>query len=130
MMIGENIFLFIDWYFIDFPKEILKGIKNYLKFGLHYFSIPFLLKTFFYHWHKYAWQYPRAPDIAKIFEVWISNQISRLIGMILRSFLIFAGLLFEIFVLIFGFLFLFLWLFLPAIWFLILIYGVKFLFGI
>jgi hypothetical protein len=129
-MIGENFGLFFEWYLFDFPKEILKGIKNYLKFGLHYFSIPFLLKTFFSHWHKYAWQYPRAPDIAKIFEVWASNQVSRLVGMVCRSFLILIGLIFEVLVLIFGFLIFFLWFFLPIILFLFFVYGAKLLFKI
>jgi hypothetical protein len=129
-MIGENFGLFFEWYLFDFPKEILKGIKNYLKFGLHYFSIPFLLKTFFAHWRKYIWRYPRAPDIVKILEVWVSNQISRLIGMVCRSFLILAGLIYEILVLIFGILIFFLWYFLPVILLLIFIYGAKFLFKI
>jgi hypothetical protein len=126
-MIGESFILFLEWYLLDFPKEILKGIKNYLKFGLHYFSIPFLLKTFFAHWHKYFWQYPRGLDIAKILEVWASNQISRLVGMVCRSFLILASLSYEILVLIFGILIFLLWYFLPIILFLIFIHGLKFL---
>jgi hypothetical protein len=129
-MIGESFILFLEWYLLDFPKEILKGVKNYLKFGLHYFSIPFLLKTFFAHWHKYFWQYPRGLDIAKILEVWASNQISRLVGMVCRSFLILAGLVYEILVLIFGILIFLLWYFFPIILFLIFIYGAKFLFEI
>jgi hypothetical protein len=129
-MIGENLVLFIEWYFFDLSKEILRAIKNFLKFGLHYFSIPFLLKTLFSHWHRYAWAYPKSPDLAKILEVWISNQISRLIGAIARSFLILFGLIYEIFVLILGFLLLFFWFFLPLIWVLIFVYGIKFLFKI
>ena len=129
-MIGESLVLFFEWYFFDSPKEILKGIKNILKFGFRYFSIPFLLKTFFAHWHRYSWQYPKAFDIGKILEVWLSNQISRLIGMIARVFLILIGLIFEVFVLIFGLSIFLFWLFLPLIWFIIFIYGIKFLFRI
>jgi len=129
-MIGENLVLFAEWYLIDFPKEILRAIKNFLKFGLHYFSIPFLFKTFFSHWHKYFWRYPRAPDIVKILEVWASNMISRLVGMTARSFLILVGLIFEILILIFGLSFFIFWFSLPIILFLIFIYGIKFLFEI
>jgi hypothetical protein len=129
MEMSQNIVsLWIWWHFFDMPREILKIWRNFLKFGLHYFSIPFLLKTFFSHWHKYAWQYPKGFDLAKFFEVWISNQISRLIGMIARSFLILAGLIYEIFVLIFGLLFILFWIFLPIILLLIFVYGIKFLF--
>jgi hypothetical protein len=120
----------VSWYLVDSPKKIFEAWKNFLKFGLHYFSIPFLLKTFFSHWHKYSWQYPRSPNIGRILEVWISNQISRFIGMIARSFLILIGLIFEVLVLISGFLIFIFWFFLPIIWFLILVYGVKFLFEI
>jgi hypothetical protein len=126
-MVGESIILFLEWYFLDFPKAIFGGVKNFLKFGLHYFSIPFLLKTLFSHWHKYCWNYPKKFDIAKIFEVWISNQISRLIGAIARSFLIIVGLIYEILIFILGILTLFLWFSLPIIWFFILIYGIEFL---
>jgi hypothetical protein len=117
----------ISWYLIDVPKRIFDAWKNFLKFGLHYFSIPFLLKTFFAHWHKYFWLYPRAPDIAKILEIWVSNQISRLVGAFARTFLILVGLIFEIVVLISGVLLLFGWFLLPIFLVLFFIYGIRFL---
>jgi hypothetical protein len=120
----------ISWYLIDFPKTILDAWKNFLKFGLHYFSIPFLLKTFFAHWHKYSWQYPKGLDIGKILEVWVSNQISRAVGAVARSFLILLGLIFEILILILGILAIFGWFLLPIFLFLIFIYGIRFLFEI
>jgi len=118
----------ICWYFIDFPKKIIDAWKNFLKFGLHYFSIPYLLKTFFAHWHKYFWQYPKALDIAKILEVWASNLISRIVGAVARSFLILLGLIFEILILIFGILVILFWFLLPIFLFLIFVYGIRFLF--
>jgi len=120
----------ISWYLSDVPKKIVEIEKNFLKFGINYFSIPFLLKTFFAHWHKYSWQYSKGFDLFKILEVWASNQISRMVGAVARSFLILIGLIFEILVLFFGVLFLFCWFLLPLIWFLIFIYGIKFLFQI
>ena len=126
-MVGEITLLFLEWYFFDFPREILSGMRNFLKFGLHYFSIPFLFKTLFAHWHKYSWYYPKRFDILKIFEVWISNQISRLMGAIARSSLIFIGLTYEILIFISGLLILILWFSLPIIFFFILIYGIRIL---
>jgi hypothetical protein len=120
----------ISWYFVDFPKIIFNAWKNFLKFGLHYFSIPFLLKTFFAHWHKYSWRYPKVPDIGKILEAWVSNQISRAVGMIARTFLILLGLIFEILIFILGILAIFGWFLLPIFLFLIFIYGIGFLFKI
>ena len=120
----------ISWYFIDFPKKIIDAWKNFLKFGLHYFSIPFLLKTFFSHWHKYFWRYPKALDIVKILEVWASNLISRIVGAVARSFLILLGLIFEILILILGILAILFWFLLPFLLFLIFVYGIRFLFKV
>lgn len=122
--------LLIVWYLGDVPKKIFEAWGNFLRFGLYYFSIPFLLKTLFAHWHKYFWQYPKTIDIGKILEVWASNQISRLIGMIARIFLISLGLIFEFLVLIVGALLLIGWFLLPFLLFFLFIYGFKLLFNI
>jgi uncharacterized membrane protein len=118
----------ISWYLVDFPKRIFDAWKNFLKFGLHYFSIPFLLKTLFSHWRKYVWAYPKSFDIGKILEAFISNQISRLIGAFARTFLILIGLIFEVLILIVGILTFFSWFLLPVFLILIFIYGIRFLF--
>lgn len=120
----------ISWYFFDVPKNIFKGWKNFLKFGLHYFSIPFLFKTLFSHWHKYFWAYPRGFDIAKIIETFLSNLISRVVGAVIRSFLILVGILFEVLIFILGLILILLWFFLPLILFFVFIYGVKLLFSV
>jgi len=122
--------LYFFWHFVEFPKEISKAISNFLKFGIRYFSIPFLLKTFFSHWHRYCWQYPRGFDLGKYLEVWVSNLISRIIGMILRFFLILAGIFFEIFVLIFGILILITWYLLPLFSIFLFIHGLRILFKV
>ncbi len=125
--------IFLDylfWYFVKVPQNIFKATFNFLKFGLRYFSLPFLFKTFFSHWHKYFWQYPRGFDLGKYLEVFASNLISRIIGAILRFFLILAGFAFEILV-VFGGIFVFLfWIFLPAVLIFLFIYGAKLLFTI
>lgn len=88
----------ISWQFFDVPKNILKAWKNYLKFYWNYFSILLLIKTFFSPWHRYKWSYGKGFDIGKYFEAFVSNLISRILGAILRFFLIIIGLLFEIFI--------------------------------
>ena len=118
----------ISWQFFDVPKNILKAWKNYLKFYLNYFSILLLIKTFFSPWHRYKWSYGKGFDIGKYFEAFVSNLISRILGAILRFFLIIIGLLFETFIIFAGF-FVFLgWLILPIILFFGLYEGFKNLF--
>jgi hypothetical protein len=125
-----TIFPYIFWHFIEFPKEISRAILNFLKFGARYFSIPFLFKTLFSHWHRFSWQYPRGFDPLVYLEVFVSNLISRTIGFILRIFLILAGILFEIFIFFFGILVLIIWYFLPIILIFSFFYGIGLLFKI
>jgi len=125
-----TIFPYIFWHFVEFPKKLSKAILNFLKFGARYFSIPFLLKTLFSHWHRFSWQYPRGFDPLVYLEVFVSNLISRTIGFILRTFLILAGILFEIFIFILGILVLIIWYLLPLISIFLFFYGLSILFTI
>jgi len=118
-------FQYLEWQFLEMPENILKAWKNFLRFNLDYFSIPLLLKTFFSHWRRYSWSYPRGFDIGKYLETFFSNLISRVLGAIMRIFLILIGILVEIF-LIFGGLFLFFcWILIPAFLILGVIFGFK-----
>lgn len=129
LSLQKNIFFqYLTWQFIDVPKEILKIWKNFLLFNLNYFSIPFLIQTFFFPWRKYFWAYPKVWDIGKYFEVFFSNLISRFLGAILRFFLIFLGLLVEIFLFFAGILLFLGWIILPLLLILGLWFGAKIIF--
>lgn len=124
----QNIFIqYLCWQFFDAPKSILVGWKNFLKFGLNYFSIPLLLKTLFSPWRRYRWTYPKAFDIGIYLEVFFSNLISRILGLILRVFLIFFGFLTEILFIFGGLFILFIWLILPFLIFLGFYFGFRIL---
>jgi len=111
----DIITLWISWYFFDMPKSIISGWKNFLFFGLNYFSIPLLLRTFFSHWKRYSWSYGRGFDIGRYFNVLVSNLISRILGAIVRTILILVGIVFEIFIFFFGLIILIGWFFLPLL---------------
>jgi len=120
--ISQNIFAqYLIWHFYDQPRKILKTWKGFLLFNLNYFSLLLLLKTFFSPWHQYIWAYPRGLDIPKDLEVFFSNMISRVLGAILRTVIIFFGIFFEILILILGFLIFVGWFILPALLVFILI---------
>ena len=126
MEIKENIFWqWISWQFFDVPKNILKAWKDFLDFGLYYFSVSLLIKTFFSPWRRYKWSFGKGFDIGKYFEAFFSNLIFRILGAILRCFLIIIGLLFEIFIIFAGAIVFFGWLILPALLIAGLIFGFK-----
>jgi len=120
MTIKENItVIWTFWYFIEVPKNIISGWRNFLWFGMNYFSIPLLLKTLFSHWRRYAWSYGRGFDIVRYFNVFFSNLMSRILGALMRIILIFIGIIFEIFIFFLGLIILVGWFLLP----LFLIFG-------
>lgn len=122
----ENIFLqWLSWHFFDVPRSILIAWKNFLRFNLNYFSIPLLLKTLFSPWRRYQFTYGKGFDIGRYFTVFFSNLIFRLLGAVMRGFLIIIGLLVEIFIIFAGAILFFGWLVLPAILIAGLIFGFK-----
>jgi len=124
----QNIlFQWLSWHFFEVPRDILIAWKNYLKFYLNYFSIPLLLKSFFSPWKRYKVSYGRGFDIGKYFEAFSSNLIFRILGAIMRSFVIIIGLLVEVFIIFTGLLIFFSWLILPAILIIGVIFGFKIL---
>jgi hypothetical protein len=110
----QNIFLqMILWHFIEMPREILSGWKNFLLFNLSFFSVVPLFKTLFYPWRRYNLSYGKELNIGKITEAFFSNLIFRLLGALIRTCVIFTGLVAEVFILILGFILFLAWLALP-----------------
>jgi hypothetical protein len=118
----ENIIIiWLKWHFYKVPAFLLLVWKNYIFFGLDYFSTPTLIKSFFSPWRKYRWKYPRFTQVGEFIGTFVSNAFSRSIGAILRAVLIVAGILFQIFVLVVGFVVFVFWMLYPFVA-LILIY--------
>jgi hypothetical protein len=119
------IFEFFWWHFFEFPKKIVEATKNFLMFSFYHFSIVDLLKTLFSPWRGYVWvKTTRGFDLGESLEVFVSNLISRILGVIARIFIIFVGLFFSFLILVFGILALFLWIFSPVILVFLILYGI------
>lgn len=115
----------IIWQFWDVPKEILKGWRNFLVFNLNYFSLPILLKTFFSHWRRYRYSYRKTFEVWENIEVFVFNIMSRIIGAILRTFLIILGLIIEVLIVFIGVVIFLSWLLLPVLLLAGLWFGLK-----
>jgi len=112
----QNIFFaFIDWYFHQATLFLLRAWKNFLLFGLHYFSVGELCRTFFSHWHRISDTYGRGFDIQRYITTFLGNLMSRALGALVRLVVIIIGLLFELFIVIAGVIVILLWVLLP-IW--------------
>lgn len=98
-----NIFIkYPYWQLILTPKKVLTIIKNYLVFGFEFFSIKETLRSLFSPWRRYLWDYGRGFDVGKYAEVFFSNIITRVIGLVMRLFLIVLFVVYEITVMILG----------------------------
>jgi hypothetical protein len=105
----------ILWHYVISLERIYRQWKDFLKFNMDYFSIPFLLRTIFSPWKKYKISYGRGFDIAKIFEALTFNVFSRFIGAGIRTLVILFGLLSQFLILLFGIFIILFWIILPLI---------------
>ena len=119
---------YLKWHFLDAPRELIRGWGNVLWFGLNYFSVLLLIKTFFSPWRRIIWSYGKGFQIGPFISALSSNLISRILGAIMRSFLIVIGIGFELFLFLAGAVVFLLWLILPFIIILALFYGIFLLF--
>jgi hypothetical protein len=112
----QNIFSqIIVWWISETPRKIISAWKNFLRFNFNYFSVGVLLRTLFSPWRRYEVYRGRGFNVGKYIEAFISNLIFRLLGAFLRSILILAGLVAEIFVALAGAATFLFWIFLPFI---------------
>ena len=74
---------YFHWHYIVAPRWLNQFFWHLELALLHFFSVGFMLKTLFSHWHRDVTAYRGSlQDLAIIFA-W--NQISRLIGFLIRS---------------------------------------------
>jgi len=126
---GSNIISqYLVWQFLDVPRQLFSVWRNFLLFVVNYFSLPSLLKTFFAPWKKYEWSYGQGFDAKRYLEVFFSNLMSRVLGAIVRSFIVIAGLIAAIVVILLGLIIFIGWLFLPLILLAGFLFGLKIIF--
>lgn len=109
----STLVLFFLWLFVESTAHIVRTWKFFLSFGLRIFSVSLSVRTFFSPWHRYWYGYPKTFNIQAFFQSIFGNLMSRGIGMVLRTFLIFLGLFFELVVILVGTVFLLFWITLP-----------------
>lgn len=114
---------FPSWYYGEGINEYLEIWKDFLSFFWRYFSVRELFLTLFSPWRKdVAHRYWRGWNPLKSLELFGENLFSRLIGSIVRSFVILAGIAVLFFTLIGGLALLFIWLSFPILLVLVLAY--------
>src|SRR3990167_4656875 len=85
------------WWYFEEPQILLNVIRAATKKTFLSFSVPTLLRTIFDPWKRDLYRAENA-SLQAMFNIWLNNIISRLVGFVMRIFTIFAGLLSTLFV--------------------------------
>ncbi len=124
----DNIIIsWLLWHFYEMPRFLFSVWKNYLLFGLDFFSVPLLFLTLFSPWRKYRWNYPKGFSITEYLNTFISNIFSRIVGAVCRLVLIILGIIVQIFIFLAGIIVISFWILIPFMLIaliLFLIYGI------
>ena len=98
------IFDYFLWHYLQAPKKYLQIWGNYLRYFVGYFiPVPQLLRTLLAPWKRDVVSYGRGFELKKFVETLLMNQVSRVIGAVVRTVVIVFALFLEVFGLIAGF---------------------------
>jgi hypothetical protein len=108
--------VFFKWYWREAPRSILHGARNFLIWGANLFSLSLTIRTLFAPWRKTIHARRESGfDFADFFDAVLFTNFSRLIGFVVRSFILIFGLMFETVVLFFGIVIFLSWIILPLL---------------
>ncbi len=114
---------YLGWHYGKALSSLTDVSKNFFYLISDFFSIDLLLKNFFAPWKRMADSYPKFFDLKKYFFTFIVNVIVRVVGIIMRTFLMLLGIIcFSALIALYPIV-LAIWLLLPLIVIVFLIYG-------
>lgn len=116
---------YVSWHYTYAIVELVNNFKNFIWFIWNFFSIPLLFRTLFRPFQRIKERYKLNDGPKVVLESITVNIISRVVGFVIRSFMIVAGVSASIAIFILGVLVFILWLFLPLILGFIFISGLR-----
>ncbi len=102
---------FFSWWYTRGFARLASTLQVRLRAIWNIFSIPILLKTLFSPWKRI--QTTPGKGLQSFFSALVDNTVSRMIGLVIRIFTIFTGLLAMALMLVVGLVLLIAWPFLP-----------------
>lgn len=121
-------FSYFKWHYSDSLKDAAVIWRDFLFFIYHFFSLKYLVLSFFKPWRRMGEVYDGGLNISDFLETIIINTILRLIGMLIKTATFILGITAEILVFFGGAIFLIFWFFLPVIFITLFLKGLLLLF--
>jgi hypothetical protein len=118
---------YLLWHYTEAFLELFHVWLNFIWFVIRFFSIPQLMHSWFSPWKRITEKRTRKWDLEDIVGVIIIGLISRMIGFILRTVIIFIGLVCLFTLITGGFLIFTFWVVAPLVIFLLIGLGITLL---
>ncbi len=120
-------FLYIRWHYSEAFADLYRNWQNSLIFILHIFSLKLLFKTWFSPLGRLNEDYKKSFDLEAFLETLVVNTMMRLVGFVMRTFVIISGLLALVVVFLLGLSAFILWTLAPLIIVSLFIQGISLL---
>lgn len=91
MKITQIILGYLKWHYSKAIYSLSQVWNNFLYFISEFFSLKLLFKNFFAPWKRMSDRYPTSFNLKDYFYAFMTNLIIRIVGMIMRSFIIIIG---------------------------------------
>ena len=116
---------YLKWHYTKAIVDYYRIVFNFIWFFYNLFSIKLSLQTLFSPFHRLSETYEGGVHFEKFFEAVIVNSLMRLVGFLLRTFLITIGLAFIIASIILGAFFFIVWVLAPLLILFLFLFGIK-----
>jgi hypothetical protein len=116
------------WWYAEEPVYLWRAIIIVTRKIFHSFSVPLLFRTLFDPWKRDASSAENA-SFQTLYQIWLNNLVSRLVGFVVRLFTIFTGLLLTTLFFLVATLCFLTWLILPVIIMYLLVSGIEGIYG-
>ena len=106
---------YFAWHYTQAVRDIVNIIGNFLWFFYEFFSIKLLLRTLFVPFHRLEERARSRLDVSAVAQTFLINTLMRLVGALMRLFVILIGIILIACTVVVGFSMLLLWLFAPVV---------------
>jgi len=119
---------YFTWHYGTALSELLTLFETYLKFIYHFFSLPLMIRTWVSPLFRRSEENPAdVTDIEALAMALVGNLILRIVGFILRTFVLVVGVIVELCVTVFFMVLFAAWILLPLIIMLLIAYAAELL---
>jgi hypothetical protein len=121
--------IYLRWHYSTAFVDMIRIDGNIFWFLWHFFSVPDTFRTFFSPWERMGERYKKGLNVEDMASTFVVNTLMRLVGMIMRTMLLFFALICFIVAFIVTALGFLIWVFIPFILIGLAVAGISALFN-